>query len=122
MRELEGMLPVKRKKLQAEETDNLQSMKEISEGERSTELIFKNSLKYKKKFKKKIIFRLACKMRGVVCHEKIQQRLLQEHSRPWRKTGLQIFHKPEYVDFVLQHIKLPFLSSPAPSSPDGGCR
>lgn len=38
--ELEEMLPIRRKKLQAEKTCSLQSMKDISEGERSTELTF----------------------------------------------------------------------------------
>lgn len=112
-----------KKKEVASRKDNLQSMKDTSEGETSIELIFKDSLQLKKK--KRSVSWLACKIReseSVLCHKKIQQRLLQRPFRPWRKTGLLIFHKPEYVDFMLQHIKLPFIGSTAPSSPNLGCR
>lgn len=46
--ELEGMLPVRRKKLQAEKTHSLHAMKDTSEGERSTELIFLKFIVVKK--------------------------------------------------------------------------
>lgn len=113
IRELEGMLPIRRKKLQAEKADNLQSMKGPLNRFFKTHCIKK---------KGKFVSWLACKIREVLCHEKIQQKLLQKHSRSWRKTGLQIFHNPEYMDFMLQHIKLPFSSSTALSSPNLGCR